>query len=116
MKDEDTAQDEFLEALGEIAREVDAEDQDRFADRWHRLVYGELSEDEEAALRAEANLSGDLERFDDYEALRPLGEDFHNRMVLRLQEQQRRTKTIKCKRCRMRYKNCRHCHPCSNSL
>jgi cellulose synthase operon protein C len=84
MKNDDTPLDPLLEALGETARREAIAEQERFDDRWHRLVRGELSAAEEAALRAEVEAAKDGERQGDYEALRPLGEAFHDRMVLRL--------------------------------
>jgi uncharacterized protein (DUF4415 family) len=67
--------------LRELAQVIREEKADRFRldERWARLSSGELSEQEEAELRALAEVS--LEARQAYEAFRPLGPEFQARMV-----------------------------------
>ena len=70
---------DFVEKLGQVARHDEAEQQKRFGDRWRRRTENALSQDELHDLQREAQASSRV-GLDD-EAFRPLGEDFHARIV-----------------------------------
>jgi len=72
---EDPNEDVLLRKLGHLAR---------FDDRWDRLAAGTLSEEEAAELRALAETSAEAREA--YEAFRPLGAEFHDAVVRKIQE------------------------------
>ncbi len=76
-------EDGLLEQLGELARRDEHEDAQHTGQRLHRLTRGQLSTDELEELRLEAERS-DATRLD-FEAFRPLGEEFHGSVLERLQ-------------------------------
>ncbi len=69
----------WLRELAQVKRDEEEEERARLDERWDRLSAGELSPDEEAELRALAESSE--EAGEAYEAFRPLGPDFHARVV-----------------------------------
>jgi hypothetical protein len=69
----------WLRELAQVKRDEDAEERSRLDERWDRLSAGELSPEEEAGLRALAGTSEEAREA--YEAFRPLGPDFHARVV-----------------------------------
>lgn len=71
-------QDQWLRELAQVAREEQGEPEG-LDGRWDRLSAGELSADEEAELRALAE--GSPQAREAYEAFRPLGADFQERIV-----------------------------------
>ena len=75
----DQEESKLLDEIGRVAREQDAEDDERFDERWRRLSAGTLSEAEDAALRAEAQESEETRL--DYEVLKPMGAELHDRIA-----------------------------------
>ena len=71
--------DELLQQLANLAREDRDEELARLDERWDRLAAGDLSAAEETALRA-LGVSEPLARRA-WEAFRPLGADFHQRVT-----------------------------------
>jgi hypothetical protein len=71
--------DPWLRELVQVKRDEEAEERSRLDERWDRLSTGELSPEEEAELRALAETSEEAREA--YEAFRPLGPDFHARVV-----------------------------------
>lgn len=71
--------DPWMRELAQVKRDEEEEERARLDERWDRLSAGELSPDEEAELRALAESSE--EAGEAYEAFRPLGPDFHARVV-----------------------------------
>ena len=71
--------DPWLRELAQVKRDEDAEERSLLDERWDRLSAGELSPEEEAGLRALAETSEEAREA--YEAFRPLGPDFHARVV-----------------------------------
>ncbi len=76
--------DELLQALGRLARERQNEADDA---RWRALTHGELSAEEEAALRREAAESRQARR--QLDAFEPLGAEARARIASRLREELR---------------------------
>jgi hypothetical protein len=70
--------DSLMRELGRMAAEEEQEDGERFA-IWERLSAGELTPEEIAALRAQAETSEEARQA--YEAFRPLGTGFEARMA-----------------------------------
>lgn len=75
---------------------MEAEERDRLDDRWDRLSRGELSPEEEAELRALAETSEEAHQA--WEAFRPLGADFHARVVQSIQSEMAAAKLLKFRR------------------
>lgn len=71
--------DDLLRKLGQMARERPAGGRLLLDERWNRLAAGTLSAEEDAELRRLAAGSDDAR--DAYEAFRPLGAEFHARIV-----------------------------------
>lgn len=71
--------DVWLRELAQVKRDEEAEERARLDERWDRLSAGELSPEEDAGLRALAETSEEAREA--YEAFRPLGPDFHARVV-----------------------------------
>lgn len=69
----------WLRELAQVKRDEEEEERARLDERWDRLSAGELSPEEEAELQALAESSE--EGREAYEAFRPLGPDFHARVV-----------------------------------
>ena len=82
----------FLDDLGHWARKEDAAKRRRFDDRWRRLSAGTLSEEEDAVLRAQARESESVRL--DYEAFRPLDQEFRDRLSGEWQSRARETPTL----------------------
>jgi hypothetical protein len=80
--------DHWLRELAQVKRDEEAEEQARLDERWDRLSAGELSPEEEAELRALAESSEEASEV--YEAFRPLGPDFHARVVEKIRDKQER--------------------------
>lgn len=76
--------DDLLDAVGEVARDDDATSPRR--ELLRRLVAGDATEEEIAALEREAETSEDARR--DLEAFRPLGPEFRERIVEGLPKKQ----------------------------
>ncbi|HEX3127041.1 MAG TPA: hypothetical protein VH394_06900 [Thermoanaerobaculia bacterium] len=70
-----------------MKRDKEEEERARLDERWDRLSAGELSPEEEAELRALAESSEEAR--EDYEAFRPLGPDFHARVVNAIRAEQK---------------------------
>ncbi|HEV2844584.1 MAG TPA: hypothetical protein VG477_07045, partial [Thermoanaerobaculia bacterium] len=66
-------------------REKQAEERNRFGERWDRLSSGDLSAEEEAELRVLAETSEEAREA--YEAFRPLGPEFHASVAGAIREQ-----------------------------
>jgi hypothetical protein len=81
MRDDD----HWLRALAQADREAQAEDRQRFDERWDRLSRGELSAKEERELRALAETSEPAREA--WEAFRPLGPDFQAGVVRAIRAQ-----------------------------
>lgn len=75
----------WLRELARVAKDEQQAEETRLDERWDRLSAGELSAEEEAALRALAESSEDAREA--YEAFRPLGPDFQARVVQALRDQ-----------------------------
>jgi len=75
-------EDPLLRELGHLAKSEDELAKARFDERWDRLAAGTLTAEEEEELRALAGTSPEAHAA--YEAFRPLGPDFENRMTDRL--------------------------------
>ncbi len=75
----------WLRELAQVANEEQQAGEARLDGRWDRLSAGDLSAEEEAALRAEAAASEEGRAA--YEAFRPLGPEFQARVVQALQDQ-----------------------------
>lgn len=71
--------DDLLQKLGQAARQRAASEPPPLDDRWDRLAAGTLDADEEAELRRLAESSVEERKI--YEAFRPLGPQFHARVV-----------------------------------
>ena len=69
----------LIEEIGRQVRREDADERRRFDDRWRRLSAGTISEEDDAALRTQAETSEETRL--DYEALRPLDQEFKARLV-----------------------------------
>lgn len=69
----------WLRELAQVNREQQDDELARLDERWDRLSRGELSDDEEAELRALAETSEEARAA--YEAFRPLGPEFHASVV-----------------------------------
>jgi hypothetical protein len=80
-----TDDDRWLHELARVAHDEKQAEEDRLDGRWDRLSAGDLSAEEEEALRALAASSE--EGREAYEAFRPLGPDFQARVVKALREQ-----------------------------
>jgi len=80
-----TDDDRWLRELARVAHDEQQAEEDRLDGRWDRLSAGDLSAEEEAALRTLAGASE--EGREAYEAFRPLGPDFQARVVKALREQ-----------------------------
>jgi hypothetical protein len=77
--------DRWLRELAQVASEEQQAGEARLDSRWDRLSAGDLSAEEEAALRAEAATSEEGRVA--YEAFRPLDPEFQARMVQALKDQ-----------------------------
>jgi len=77
--------DRWLRELAQVANDEKLAGETRFDGRWDRLSAGDLSSEEEAALRALAKTSEDGREA--YKAFRPLGPEFQARVVQKLREQ-----------------------------
>ena len=77
--------DHWLRELAQVNREQRQDEESRLDERWDRLSRGELSPEEEAELRALAEMSGEARTA--YEAFRPLGPEFHASVVQAIREQ-----------------------------
>lgn len=77
--------DELLERLAEAAREEERAERERLDPRWDELAAGRLSNEEEAALRTEAE--GSTGGREALAAFAPLGADFRARMVREVRAQ-----------------------------
>lgn len=71
--------------LAQVNREKQSEERERLGERWDRLSSGELSPEEEAELRALAETSEEAREA--HEAFRPLGPEFHARVVQAIRTQ-----------------------------
>jgi hypothetical protein len=71
--------DPWLRELAQVKRDEEAEERSRLDERWDRLSAGDLSPEEEAELRALAGTSEEAREA--FEAFRPLGPEFHARVV-----------------------------------
>ncbi len=76
-------EDKLLEDIGRLARREAAEERRRFDERWRRLNSGTISEEDDAALRAQAEDSEEARL--DYDAFRPLDQAFRERLAARWQ-------------------------------
>jgi hypothetical protein len=83
----DITEDPWLRELARVNREQEAEERSRLDERWDRLSAGELSPEEEAELRALAGSSEEAREA--WEAFRPLGPDFHARVVSAVRAEQK---------------------------
>jgi len=81
MSDDDL----WLRELAQVNREQQAEEQTGLDERWDRLASGDLSQEEEAELRALAATSAEAREA--YEAFRPLGPEFQASVVQAIQKQ-----------------------------
>ena len=77
--------DEWLRRLAQVKTEEDEAERARLDERWDRLSAGELSPEEEAALRRLGESSDEAREA--YEAFRPLGPEFQAGVVSALLEQ-----------------------------
>lgn len=77
----------WLKELAQVKRDEEDEERSRLDERWDRLSAGELSPEEEAELRALAETSEEAREA--YEAFRPLGPDFHARVVSAIRAEQK---------------------------
>ncbi len=68
--------------LAQVNRDRQEEERRRLDERWDRLSHGELSPEEDAELRALAETSEEAHAA--YEAFRPLGPEFHARIVQKI--------------------------------
>lgn len=75
----DRDQNKLLDELGRLARQHEAEDHERFDERWQKLSAAKISEADDAALRAQTEESEETRL--DYDALQPLGQGFHDRIA-----------------------------------
>ncbi len=82
------SEDPLLDDLVRVSREENAAERSRLDDRWDRLAAGTASAEEVAELRALAQ--GSAEAGAAYEAFRPLGADFRQRVVRAIREQDAR--------------------------
>jgi len=78
----------WLRELAQVANEDQQAGEARLDSRWDRLSAGDLSAEEEAALRAEAAASEEGRAA--YEAFRPLGPEFQARVVQTLRNRSAR--------------------------
>lgn len=69
----------LLKELAQVIRDREAEERSRLDERWDRLSAGTLSPEEEAELKALAETSEEARNA--YEAFRPLGPEFHAKVV-----------------------------------
>jgi hypothetical protein len=76
--------DEWLRRLAQVNREEQEAERSRLDESWDRLSAGELSPEEEAALRRLGESSEEAREA--YEAFRPLGPEFQAGVVRALQE------------------------------
>jgi len=76
--------DRWLRELAQVASDEQQAEEARLDGRWDRLSAGDLSPEEEAALRAEAETSEEGRAA--YEAFRPLGPEFQARVVQTLRD------------------------------
>lgn len=75
----------WIENLAEIARQEGHEDQQRFDARWDALAAGDLAAEQEAELAREAEQDPEMRLA--YEAFRPLGPSFRDRIVEQIRHQ-----------------------------
>lgn len=84
--------DRWFEELIRVTKEDDARDRQALDERWDRLTAGALTAEEEAALRAEAELTEEGRTA--WAAFRPLGPAFQASVVASVQAQQAAEGTV----------------------